>query len=205
MRNHVMIDLETMGTGQTAAIVSIGGVFFDPYEDYTDTNGEFDFPEDLKLFYKNVDLQSSIDAGLSVDGDTVMWWMEQGKEAVQALTKDPAPITLREGLTELRSWVYKTQRELADQNGVDFKQIPIYSWSKGSHFDYGILNNAFKVTNIRSPWLFWNIRDMRTTVAHAFGDNGRPTFENIGVKHNAMYDALSQVIQLQESYKKIGK
>jgi hypothetical protein len=73
--NNVMIDLETMGTGPTAAIVAIGAVRFNRCG-LVDT------------FYRNVSLRSSMSLGLKVDADTVMWWLQQGEEARAGLLVD---------------------------------------------------------------------------------------------------------------------
>ena len=68
MNNNVMIDLETMGKGSDAAIVSIGAVRF--YEGgITET------------FYQSVSLESSVKVGLKMDASTVEWWMRQSDQA----------------------------------------------------------------------------------------------------------------------------
>ena len=51
---QVMLDLETMGNGPTSAIIAIGAVAFD-MEGIT------------SHFYRQVSLQSSMDAGLKCD------------------------------------------------------------------------------------------------------------------------------------------
>ena len=63
---HVMVDLETMGTGSYAAIVSIGAVKFYPDEPFD--------PATAESFYAVISLASAMKAGLRVDADTVMWW-----------------------------------------------------------------------------------------------------------------------------------
>ena len=62
--NNVMIDLETMDTAPTAAIVSIGAVKFDK-------NGLGD------QFYAVIDLASAIECGLTMSASTVQWWLNQ--------------------------------------------------------------------------------------------------------------------------------
>ena len=71
-KNNIMVDLETMATHPNAAIVAIGAVRF--MEDLQDS------------FYQEVDLQSSIRAGLDVDGATVNWWLMQEEAAREAIT-----------------------------------------------------------------------------------------------------------------------
>ena len=72
---HVMLDLETMGNGPRAAIVSIGAVFFDPL------TGELGAE-----FEAAIDLRSSAKSG-EIDPDTVLWWLGQGEEARAGLIK----------------------------------------------------------------------------------------------------------------------
>ena len=62
--NNVMLDLETLGTSPGCIILSIGAVFFDK-------NGLG------QEFYQTIDVQSSIDAGLTMSGGTFKWWMGQ--------------------------------------------------------------------------------------------------------------------------------
>ena len=61
MSVNVMVDLETLGNGSESVIISIGAVEFDP------ETGELG-----REFYKVVDAQSCVDAGLKIDASTVM-------------------------------------------------------------------------------------------------------------------------------------
>ncbi len=64
--NHLMLDLETWGTAPGSALRSIGAVFFD----LDGKTGE--------TFYRNIDKQSCLDAGLKIDPATVSWWSVLG-------------------------------------------------------------------------------------------------------------------------------
>ena len=76
---EVMLDLETMSTSSSAAIVSIGAVKFDPHGKI----GDFGDPAnaEYKPFYCTVELTSCIDAGLHVSGSTIEWWLKQENDA----------------------------------------------------------------------------------------------------------------------------
>lgn len=63
---HLMIDLETMGVGNNAAIKSIGAVKFN-----------IENEELGEGFYKVVNLQSCIEIGLETDESTKEWWSKQ--------------------------------------------------------------------------------------------------------------------------------
>ena len=73
MSNMVMLDLETMGNNSNSAIIAIGAVAFSL------DSGVYD------KFYANVHLQTSLDAGLKVDGSTVEWWLTQSENARESI------------------------------------------------------------------------------------------------------------------------
>lgn len=64
MSNNVMIDLETMDTASTAAIVSIGAV-------------KFNKESILDEFYAIIDLADCVNHGLTMSPSTVQWWISQ--------------------------------------------------------------------------------------------------------------------------------
>jgi len=59
---HIMLDLETFGTDNDSVICSIGAVEFDIV---TGKRG--------MEFYQKIDIQSCLDAGLKVSGQTILW------------------------------------------------------------------------------------------------------------------------------------
>ena len=67
---NIMIDIETMGIKLTSAITAVGAVAFIP-----------DTGEIKDTFYSPISLDSSIDAGLTVDASTILWWMKQNDDA----------------------------------------------------------------------------------------------------------------------------
>jgi DNA polymerase III epsilon subunit-like protein len=68
-----MIDIETLGLGPGATILSIGAVRFS-----TDGLGE--------EFYREISLQSCQAVGLEIDADTLEWWLEQDGDVADILT-----------------------------------------------------------------------------------------------------------------------
>lgn len=149
------------------------------------------------MFQKNIDLNSCLDAGLTVNGETMMWWLNQGQDARDSLT-DPAPEKLPKVLNDFTNWYWKHYNERLN------KSFEIYPWSHGATFDLPFLNLAFKAIKRRQPWKFRNARDTRTLFELAFNGN-KASFEGFGTKHNALHDSLSQVIWVQEAYRVLGK
>lgn len=163
MKNSVMIDLETMDHKPTAAIVSIGAVQFDII------TGEIG-----KTFYVNVDLQSCIDAGLTLSSSTIMWWMSKDKEAQNSLLN--APVSLSVALHSLEDWF-----------------VGLYDcevWANSPSFDLNILDNAFGKLSMPLPWRYYNERCVRTLTA--FNPQVRKEMVN-DLPHDALSDCLYQI------------
>lgn len=169
---RIMVDLETMSTRSNAAIIAIGAVKFSKNKGIYDS------------FYRNVDLQSCIDLGLAVDGDTVMWWLRQNDKARGQFELHESTL-LSEALVAFAYWC----------NGGD-KEI----WGNGAAFDNVILANAYSALNKPLPWKFWEDRCYRTV---------KNLFPNIkqkrtGTHHNAVDDAETQAIHLLKIENNMG-
>lgn len=170
--NHLMIDLETMGANQTAPILAIGAVFFDP------ATGEFG-PE----FEIVTDISSDIERGAIAEGDTIKWWLKQSAEARSAITDDLA-ISCSKGLGALRAFVYEHNND----------SLSIKVWGNGSTFDNTILRAAFERHTMRPFWEWYNDRDVRTIVelGRAIDFNPKYDMPFDGVQHSALADAKHQ-------------
>lgn len=166
--NHIMVDIETMGTESYSAIVSIGALGFD-----------LETGKKGLEFYVNVDLQSCINKGLVVNGNTCMWWMKQSKEAVDSLL-NPTPIKIEKALSEFSFWIW-----------ANFNSKEVCVWGNSARFDLGILQNAFEKTQLNVPWQFRNERCVRTLVS--FAPEVKKNFKHSGIDHNALSDCHKQV------------
>lgn len=178
----VMVDLETLGTGPHALILSIGAVPF--------TLGSHEvIPEnDERLFYHVIYPESAYRNGGMIDPDTVMWWLEQSFEARNALINPSVePVSIHAALQEFVNWI------AAYTNGE--KKVRI--WGNGAAFDNVILRSAFENAGIIPPWKFWNDRCYRTVKA---SNRGVPC-ERYGVHHHALWDAYTQTVHLLEMTK----
>lgn len=178
MKNF-MLDLETMGTGPTAAICAIGVVRFDLETEKIDAE-----------YYGVVDLVSSVKAGGVIDAQTVQWWMNQSEEARRIFVKD---VPRQSEETILREFKWFTH-----ENDPNWKESIL--WGNGSDFDNVILRSAFERHSIPLPWKYSRNRCYRTLKSL------RPDIEIIreGTHHNALDDARSQAEHAIRIFKAIG-
>jgi DNA polymerase III epsilon subunit-like protein len=140
MTEHVMLDLETMGNGNNAAIVSIGAVKFTA-DEITDE------------FHVGVHLESSTALGLKIDADTVMWWLHPDRAEARQQLLNLEAVDLPSALIGFSEWFGEEK--------------PI--WGNGSTFDNVILRSAYAACQISYPARFWNDQCYRTLKYRAPG------------------------------------
>ncbi len=174
MKKNVMLDTETLGVFADSVIMSIGAVKFN-LETGT-IEGE--------PFYTSISIDSNTVQGRKVYEDTLIWWMQQSKEA-QAVFTEPKVI-LVSALEALSDWI----------GDSDYKV-----WSNGADFDIPMLAHAFHNNDMHAPWKFYNTRCYRTM-------KNLPHAENItkpanSLAHNALQDALFQAQHLISIYQNI--
>jgi hypothetical protein len=156
----VMIDIETLGTTPGSAILSIGAVVFGP-----DGLGD--------TFYAPILLQSCVAAGLTIDPNTIAWWMQQS-DAARAAAFRPDADALAEVLEQFTCWF-----------GLVDAERP---WCHGATFDVPLLEVAYKACGLKAPWRFHAVRDTRTLYDLA----GVKVNRAQGTHHNALDDAMAQ-------------
>lgn len=170
---HVMADIETLGKSNNAAILSIGMVKFNPFTD-----------EFYDSFYVPVDPESCQALGLKIDASTVMWWMDEERDAARVAMMKETRIDLPSALYGLVDW-------FGDDKPV---------WGNGATFDNVILSSAFKACGIEQPWKFWNDKCYRTLKGQAKSIK----LKRVGTYHNALDDAISQAKHMQNIVEHLG-
>lgn len=184
--NHLMIDLETMGTQPTAAIVSIGAVFFDP------ETGELG-----DEFYEVIDLHSAMSLpGTTVDADAIKWWMKQSGEVRSEIVKDGS-LNLGYALAMLAAF-------MRSYGAISSLKV----WGNGASFDNVILRSAYERAEIKAYpdiWHRYNDRDVRTMVeiGRALGFDPKRDMSFDGVQHNALADAKHQAKYVSAIWQKV--
>lgn len=172
MAEHVMIDLETMGTGNKAAIISIGAAKFSIDDGITDT------------FHVGVDLASNKPVGMQIDAGTVMWWLSEDRAEARRAWLALDKVELVEALYGLAGWLGEAPEDqvaAADIEGV---------WGNGATFDNVILRNAYEGAGLPCPWPFWKDRCFRTFRSQLGGALLEPPRK--GTHHAALDDAIWQ-------------
>lgn len=167
----IMLDIETLGTTPGCVILSIGAVEFDD----TTTYGKFSV---------HIDPIDAVRHGMHIDASTVMWWLDQSKEAQNALL-NAEQVPLCYAL-------------LAFADTFDWKNSRV--WCNGAAFDFPILGAAFKAANMKQPWAYYNEMDMRTIK----GLVGKEAWKTHAVKptiaHDGLADAIAQARTLQNVF-----
>lgn len=172
--NHIMIDVESLGTVADAVIMSIGAAKFDLDSDKLDDLG----------FYASVSIDSNLERKRRIQEDTLIWWMNQGDAAKGVFNEHKQ--TLEQALDGLTDWI-----------GDDEYCI----WSNGADFDLPMIAHAYTSMFKTVPWKFWNSRCFRTYKNLPGAKNVKVPFE--GIKHNAMFDAVHQARHAQAIQKKL--
>ena len=149
---HIVVDIETLGTSANAVIASIGAVRITRRPWVSDlepclwaVHGE--------PFHVLLDLDQP---GRVMDGATVTWWFQQEAEAQMEIvgpnvSKPYDRVNIIHGVGDLRRWIenFPNMRTTA---GV---------WSMPD-FDAALLQNVASTYRVDPCWPFWLNRDIRT-------------------------------------------
>ena len=133
-KNHVMLDLETLGTRPGDVILSIGAVWFAPKIGIKSS------------FHLSIDPASSKAAGLRAQKSTLEWWEKQSPEARAAAFK--GEFSLNVALTKFTIWMPPIDTVLV--------------WGNGANFDNTLVAAAYRAMKMDVPWHYWNDRCYRT-------------------------------------------
>ena len=167
MAKHIMCDLETLGTGPNAAVLSVALVVFEDYDKRFRT---------VDSYYGKTNKKTITG---DIDADTVMWWMEQSDAARSELRTDSST-----------SPEYKVAHDVSEFLRAHSDAL---LWGNGASFDNVILRSLLKRNNKDWPIKYSDDRCYRTLKA-MFTEVDRPVFR--GTNHNAWDDAVNQAEHL---------
>lgn len=124
--SHMMIDIETLDTTNTAVVIQVGWCLFNATQ--------ISKPTEVVM-----DIQEQIDLGRTISASTLRWWMEQPDIARQK-------VFCNEDLKDL-DYLGTRLRTVIAENEIE------HVWSHGPHFDMAILKDLLgdTVFHYRSP------------------------------------------------------
>ena len=180
--SEVMIDLETLSTRANAVILTIGAIKFNR-RTYFNKNGETNTYKDLNeksVFYRRIKISSCKKLGMHTSQETQDWWDAQDEEVRNEAFKDVERISLKRALREFTEWFGNST----------------CIWGNGSSFDVSIIGEAYNLCDMKIPYKFWLIRDLRTLF-----DLGGVKMKDLPVngKHHALHDCYRQIIGLKKA------
>lgn len=170
---HCMIDLETVGTTPGCVILQIGYAFI--------VDGEV-----VESGAIGINMSDAVSNGLILEPEALKFWLEQDE-----LVRSEAfsgQYELKEALEKfemiLNKWGYGLQL-----------------WGNAASFDLKILEKAYQITGMETPWSYRNENCYRTLKNLLPGAE----FVRTGNHHDAEADAVSQANHLITMLKEIGK
>lgn len=175
--HNIMIDIETLGTTETAHILSIGLCSFSLTEGVRTNDIKREFQIGLT------------EQGRSIDPNTLRFWLRQPKQTFDKVTK--VDLELKTALELLVDAIVSCR----------YSECKVNLWCNGANFDFLILRNAFAQHGISVPWVYFEENCMRSikalvganytqlcdVVNHRMAAKGIPM-----VPHEALSDALWQ-------------
>lgn len=176
-RKDVMVDIETLGTGEDSSIFQIVACEFDITTGKTYTG--FQSIGDIEQY-----------DSLKVDGSTLKWWLNTDKELLTELL-NRGSLSESQMITLFYDWLVKLD---------GYNMGNVYLWGNGILFDNAKLQYALNKHSMGYPIAYKNDRDVRTIVELAsmksglseqiLKDNVTHTNER---KHDAYDDVMFQI------------
>ena len=173
---HYMLDTETLSARSNPVIRSIAVIPFDP-------TGDGPLKSRAEWFDLTLKLEPQQKAGLYLDPRTIMWWMQQSKDARLRFTSGDETRP-EQALDRFAAYIHG--------------DAPIWAWGAASDIVWmNSLAAAFGYSEIYHR----RVRCLRTLGALA---GVRPEQFNHGTEHDPVDDCLAQIALCQHAYKKLG-
>ena len=175
---HIMMDLETLGTEPGCAILSIGAVYFDP--------ASAELGSEL---YTLVHRPSCLAVGLHEDAGTIAFWKGQA-------AKNPVHQKFLDDC-EMETVAYALPSALEEFNRFVQLGTKVKVWGNGADFDNAILRAAYRAAGVKpaGSWAKFGGRCYRT-IKNLYP--AQKLTARQGTYHNALDDAKSQAVHLMQ-------
>ena len=161
--NHIMIDIEALGTQRDCVIVSVGATRFNL------STGKIESKK-----YWELSMREQQQKGRTISADTVQWWSYQSTSTIMALQSNE------------RKPILDFIKEF-DQ----FIEGKCFFWAKGTNYDLEIISDLYRLYEQKPPFRYSKWVDARVYyfIGKYFGI--LPQLENQSA-HNALEDATFQ-------------
>lgn len=169
----VMVDIETLGTCDGAAIIQIGACSFDPRTNKTERGYVRNVKWEARGFGK-------------IDASTLRWWLKQDAAVRTQVFSQADACQMSAVLNEFSGWL----------RSFRWNEI----WSKGGDFDLRLLRQSYESFSMEVPFKYYKARDMRTVVK-TFGEEVDEV--EAKSLHNALADAQNQAQHLMNIIRRV--
>lgn len=176
--DDMMVDLETFGSKSFSVIISICAI-----------NCNLKTGAIGKIFKRNISLDSCLSAGLKIQAETLLWWLNQKPKTLKSCLENSIP--LKQALMEFDNYFCSLENP----------QIKI--WGNSNKFDLGLLENAYDSVGLIKPWMFRKERDMRTLISDH--EEIKSNHVYTGDLHDPVHDCLNQIQICHKVYKSLKK
>lgn len=180
---NIMVDLECLNSDTSAAIISIGMVYFDL--------GKMVLGPELYLELSQEAIQEQLNLGRTWSLSTNIWWMQQCDEARKVWSNSE----FKKSNSEACHLIAEYFKEYSAEHGRNIRV-----WGNGSTYDNVCLQSYLKTFKKRIPWNYKGDLCYRT-IKTIFGN--RAALERIGTHHNGLDDAKTQAVHLMNMLKAI--
>jgi hypothetical protein len=172
---HAMIDIETLDTGPSSVVLTVGACKFDPHSSEPPTEKRLWRPE----------VEDQLQQGRTASEETLEWWAKQDQGVRESTFTETGRISVIEFFKDLNKYLV----------GVD------KVWCQGPQFDMVILEDLYKQYQHHCNWAFWQIMDCRTIFNMMPKDPRKAVQKNL---HSADDDAYWQAVCVQQCYQAFG-
>jgi len=177
-RLGIMLDTETFGLSAGSVCTEIAAVPFD-----LKNPSIKEIPQYVRG-YLPVDPQ--LNMGRTIDAETLSFWLTEGLAARTKIAENISgdheryEAELRRIFRTIKGWIYQAD------------EVEIYC--KGSDFDIPILSSLVASIDLKLPWKYDMVRDLRTIAKRAGVSSHDITPPKDFVKHSAYSDCKFQIL-----------
>lgn len=173
---HLMIDIETLGTGPESVVLSVAML---PFGATIDALG--------KPIKFGINKEDQFIEGRRIDSATAVWWLRQS----------PAAIAVMADMQENAVSLSRARGIIAETIGLGYEGI----WANDPDFDCAILRNLCPDIS----WPFWTHRSMRTVKALAEVNSIDLSKIVNPNAHDPEQDCYTQVRQVMEVHNRLSE